>query len=148
MSIRQLALAGVLAAVCGRAAAAEHWVAASTTAMAITGDVSFSPEQIRFANGTVFYLQPAGRQKAFLDGTDKVDAAIYQVVPPADPKLKAGNRLCGGAKAQLARFIAVWQPEAIGADKAPRSMAVFSGMTAPAGDGGTDLCGIFNYEAG
>src|SRR5437016_10979470 len=74
----------------------ERWRAASTTAMSVTGDLTFAPNNIRFQNGQSLPLAIIGRLSGFNVLGEKVDATLYRVTTPADPKLKNGNHLCGG----------------------------------------------------
>jgi len=127
------------------AESAEKWRATSTTAMSITGDVTFTPAKIQFQNGQSLALATAGRIPDFKAEGDKVAAAVYRVTIPADPALKNGNHLCGSAgHSQPVTFIVTWNPEAFPGDKPPRSMAAFSGKDAPRSDEAS--CGIYNYE--
>lgn len=86
----------VLSGVAHGAAVAQHWAAASQTAMAITGDITLTPDSLTFANGTVLHLQPAGSAP----GTDglappRADAArLYRVRDPRPLVLLHGNALC------------------------------------------------------
>jgi hypothetical protein len=125
------------------APAGEKWMAVSTTALAITGDVTFSPDRIAFGNGKSLPLAPAGAAPGF-DWSGKKTATLYRVTAPADPVLLHGNHLCG----QPVTFIAVWKPDLVGSDIDPRSMAAFSGSARPAVAGGPGFCGTYNYEAG
>jgi hypothetical protein len=143
-----LGLTLLLAVSCAWAAAAgEHWEAVSTTAMAITGDVTLSPDRITFANGKFLALAPAGTAPGF-DWSGKKTATLYRVTAPADPVLLQGARLCGGHGPQPVTFIAVWKPDLVGSDVDPRGMAAFSGSARPGVAGGPGFCGTYNYEAG
>jgi hypothetical protein len=142
---RALTLLALLAH--GRAVAApagEHWEAVSTTAMSITGNVTFSPGRITFGNGKSLPLAPAGTIAKFGTGVESVTATLFRVTAPTNPVLIHGNRLCGGP----VTFIAVWKPTRIMSDVDPRGMAPFSGSARPTGAGGPDFCGTYNYEAG
>jgi hypothetical protein len=130
------------------AAAGEHWEAVSTTAMAITGDVTFSPERITFGNGNSLPLATSGTMPEFGAATGAVNATLYKVTAPDDPALLHGNRLCGGRAPQLVTFIAIWKPALVGSDIDPRSLAAFSGSVRPTAAGGPGFCGTYNYEAG
>jgi hypothetical protein len=78
------------------APAGEHWEAVSTTAISITGDVTFAPGRITFGNGKSLPLAAAGSVPGFGAPTGAVDATLYRVTAPDDPVLLHGNRLCGG----------------------------------------------------
>jgi hypothetical protein len=121
----------------------EKWEAVSNTAMAITGDLTFSPGRITFGNGKSLPLAPAGTAPRF-DWSGKKTATLYRVTAPTDPVLLHGNHLCGGP----VTFIAVWKPDLVGSDVDPRGMAAFSGDARPTVAGGPGFCGTYNYEAG
>lgn len=128
---------------------AAHWEAASTTASAITGDVTFTETRIIFAGGQSLPLTAAGSVPKFTASDQLGAAVIYKVTKPANLVLTAGNPLCGSAaRPASATYIVIWHTKPIGADVDPTSMAVFSGSAVPHSDSDTDLCGIFNYEAG
>jgi hypothetical protein len=78
------------------ASVGEKWEAVSTTAMAITGDLIFSPDRITFGNGKSLPLAPSGTVPTFSAPMESVNATLYRVTTPADPVLLHGNRLCGG----------------------------------------------------
>jgi hypothetical protein len=144
-----LAAAALLAQSCAWAApAGEKWEAVSTTAMGVTGDITFSPDRITFGNGKSLPLAPSGTLPAFGAPTENVSATLYRVTAPADPVLLHGNRLCGGPAAQGVTFIVVWKPARVASDVDPRSMAAFSGDVRPTAAGGPGFCGTYNYEAG
>jgi len=123
-------------------AVTERWLATSRTALAITGDVTFTGTRIGFQNGQSLTLIPLGQQPAFVVDDERVAAALYQVTPPADPVMAHGNHFCGTP----ITFIAVWHPKPIGADVSPRSLVVFSGATKPTGASGPGFCGSFSYD--
>jgi hypothetical protein len=131
-----------------KAAAGEKWEAVSTTALAITGNVTFSPDRITFANDESFPLAPAGTAPEFVAAMGIVSATLYRVTTPDDPILLHGNRLCGGKGPQLVTFIAIWKPALVGSDIDPRRMAAFSGSARPTvAGGGPGFWGTYNYEA-
>ena len=72
----------------------ERWQATSTTAISVTGDVTFTPSKIQFQNSQSLPLALVGRVSGFKAMGDKVDAAVYRVTTPADLRLKNGNHLC------------------------------------------------------
>ncbi len=79
---------------------AEAWIALSTTAMAITGDISITKDQIRFANGVTTSLRYLGSVKTsvksggvtFFDG---LCVALYAIDAPHIPPLLQGTTICG-----------------------------------------------------
>jgi hypothetical protein len=126
-----------------------HWSAASTTAYAVTGDVTFRYTRITFAGGKSLAISKVAILPKFSE-QDEIDvASIYQVSKPANLVLIAGNRLCGSAKhPETATYVVIWHTKPMGADIDPISMAVFSGKSPPHSDHDPGLCGIYNYEAG
>lgn len=138
-----LAKGGLMAALLLQTAAAEQWEATSTIAMAITGNVTLSPDRITFQNGASLPLTLVGHAAAFETPTNqRVPADLYKVTAPANPLLLHGNRLCGTP----VTYIAVWPVPASGGRQG-RGMNVFSGATPPLPSGSrTGECGLFFYE--
>ena len=104
-------------------------IATSKTAMAITGNVrltiyrgSEEALHLRFGNGKSLLLQDLG------DG-------LYRVVPPSDPMLLHGNRLCGRNATYIALSFGI---------RSAVAMDVYTGNARPRGT--RNLCGTFNYE--
>lgn len=129
--------------------APEHWSATSTTALSVTGNVTFAPDKITFQNGRSLRLRLVGREAGFKESGETVDATIYRVTAPADLLLENGNHLCGGGGHSVpVTYIAVWTPTPLPGDRAPRSMAAFSGKDWPHSAGGESFCGTYNYDAG
>jgi hypothetical protein len=152
MTSRTMLATGLMAALllptAGAAAAAEQWEATSTTAMAITGNVTFSPDRITFKNGASLPLMLVGHAAAFETvPNQRVPADLYKVTAPADPLLLNGTRLCGGGPIQKpVTYIAVWPVPASGGRQG-RGMNVFSGATPPQPSGSrTGECGLYFYE--
>jgi hypothetical protein len=128
------------------AASPEQWEAVSTTAMAITGNVRFSPDRITFQNGKFLAFAPAGAITV-TEGRENRPATLYRVTKPDDPILLQGTRLCGGRTPEPVNFIAVWRPQPFGGDVDPRDLIVYSGSASPA-NGGGHSCATYSYEAG
>ena len=150
MKLQWFALSAALAmsATAWSADVVQHWRPASTTADAITGAVIFSENKIAFGNGRSLPLAKVGKIAAFEGNGERVDATLYRVTAPADLVLLAGNHLCGGTgRPAGATYVVLWRPAPIGGDVDPRSMAVFSGKSAPKSDDDPTSCGTFNYEA-
>ncbi|MFD1381500.1 hypothetical protein [Fodinicurvata halophila] len=61
------------------------WIATSTTAMAITGDISVEDDRIVFQNGAALELGALGPDRP----------GLYRVSSSQNPVLLNGNRLCG-----------------------------------------------------
>src|SRR5580704_9312307 len=92
----------------------ERWHATSTTAISVTGDVTFAPDKMQFQNGQSLPLAMIGRVPDFKAMGQSVNATLYRVTTPADPRLKNGNHLCGGgSRTQPVTYIAVWNPEVL-----------------------------------
>lgn len=136
-------LALAVVAVPAGADAAERWQAVSRNATAVTGDVLFSPDRIAFKGGKSLALTPAGTIPGFEINGQVVPGAIYRLTKPEDPKLVAGNRLCGSGRP--VSFLVVTKPKPTFGDKAPRSLSVFIGGEPPTSAAAT--CGDYNYEA-
>jgi hypothetical protein len=148
MTARVAAMFGVMLVAAGAAAAQEGevWEPATTTAMAITGRVTFAPDRITFGNRASLPLEPAGEIPNFRAEGQRVTATLYRVTEPANPVLLRGSRLC--AQGRPVRAIVVWQPPPIGA--APpgpsRAMAAFSSQATPREAEEAGSCGTFHYE--
>ncbi|MBN8809410.1 MAG: hypothetical protein J0I47_14405 [Sphingomonas sp.] len=119
------------------AAGVERWSATSTTAMAITGDITLSPTRL-VANGKVFPLVVAADVTDFASTTGPQAARILRVTKPVNPVLRNGNRLCGSP----VRWIAVYRT-----DRGRNlNLSAFSGVRRPTGETGTGTCGTFLYS--
>jgi hypothetical protein len=141
---RGLALAAIFAASGAAAGSVEQrYVAYSTTAMAITGDIVLGEDAITFGNGVRVGLAPAGtRPGADWQQITTTDAPVHLFRMAADPgELIHGNTLCGGMGP--ATYLGVQRPgEASGADAV--SLSVFAGAAAPR-TVSDRLCGTFNF---
>lgn len=127
--------------------ATERWVATSTTARSITGDLQVSGRQLVFGNGSAVALNAPGASAAFTDQGERVQATVLRVQVPAEVLLLNSNRLCGtAAKPRLATHVVLWRPEPLSAGEVPRAMAVFSGERAPTTTSDPSLCGVYYYE--
>jgi hypothetical protein len=120
-------------------AAEERWEATSRTAMAITGNVTFSPTKVTFQNGKSLSLEAAGNLADLDTGGTRGPAVVYRVIHPENPVLLNGNTLCG----KPATYIAVISAPQRGG-RPVRSMEVSYGPPARAISDST--CGVFNYE--
>ncbi|WP_165838709.1 hypothetical protein [Roseicella frigidaeris] len=124
----------------------ELWEPESTTARAITGQVSFTPDRITFGNRASLALEPAGEAADFLVDGQRVSATFYKATVPGNPVLLRGSRLCGNGRP--VRLIAVWTPRPIG-ERAPatgRAFAAFSSQAIPKSADEGELCGTFYFE--
>lgn len=118
------------------AASAERYVAISTTAMSITGDIELDDTGITFQNGETLGFDGVVADTFTVSG-EAVDATVYGIAEPANPELENGNTLCGD---DPVTFIAVWH-----GDEDLTRMAMFNGETAPESD--EAMCASFLYEA-
>ncbi|AWB33171.1 hypothetical protein [Orrella marina] len=65
-----------------------NWVALSTTAMAITGDIRLSDNELQFSNGVSIYLD-------LLEHEPQTGQTLFGLKDRANPVLLNGNLLCG-----------------------------------------------------
>lgn len=118
------------------------WIATSTTAMAITGDILVEDGRIVFQNGAALELEALGPDRP----------GLYRVSPSQNPVLLNGNRLCGD---KPPAFVALAHSET--SDSLAKSqnlyLKVFDGAKPPpaavAKGMDTDspgLCALLNYE--
>lgn len=131
------AVAAVLASVpAGAAPRSEHWVATSTTAMAITGDIDLSPTRLSAA-GKVIPLKVAADVPAFGTPMGPRPARIMRVLGTGNPRLLRGNTICQPAP----RWLALYR-----GDRGRRlNVAAFTGDAQPAGEGAPGLCATYLY---
>lgn len=120
------------------APATERWSATSSTAMAITGDISLSPTRLVMAGGKVLPLKVDSNPKRFTTPDGNQAARLLRVTRPANPTLLNGNTLCGTP----VRWIAVYR-STTGRDL---NLAAFSSTARPTGEVGPGLCGTFLYS--
>lgn len=130
-----------------RADVGEHWTAQSTTAEAITGNVTFSPRRITFATRASLTIAPvATLHRTTWAGSDTHAAAVvlYRVVGRSDPALLRGNRLCGSPAA----FASIVRKH--GPSTPPHSddieLAIFTGDPTPARSSESRLCATYIYS--
>ncbi|MGA1799097.1 hypothetical protein VH567_09985 [Sphingomonas sp. 4RDLI-65] len=134
-----LALAGasLLPAAASARAGEERWSATSTTAMAITGDITLSPTRL-MAAGKVFPLAVVADVTTFGTARGPQAARLLRITKRVNPVLRNGNRLCGAAPV---RWIAVYRSDA----GKMLNLAAFSGARQPKGESDAGLCGTFLY---
>lgn len=125
----------------------EHWRSTSGTGYSITGNVIMSPGKLTFANGQSLPLAEIGHQSGFMAMGEVVDGTVYRVTAPTNPRLKGGNRICGGRRLVPITYILVWSPKPLPGDRAPRSFAAFSTKTPPQAGGELSPCAIFNFNS-
>lgn len=127
------------------AAGPERWVATSTTAMSITGDVRFSPDRLSFAGGarqlSIAYVKAVSGRVSFVGDTHASDhAKLFRVVSPADVLLKNGNPLCG----RKPTFITVMEVREASGGVA--YLTVYDGAAEPAGTASDKICAGYVYS--
>ena len=120
---------------CAAVTTAEHWTAVSRTAMAITGDVRFTPAQIVFQNGRAMRIAAMPRPRGFPAAATQ----LYRVAPPFDPVLLHGNRLCG---ARRVTYLLVSRTRSAAGDV---ELSVYNGAHVPANEG-DGLCATYFYQ--
>ncbi len=120
---------------CVAAAAPEHWTAVSQTAMAITGDVRFTPARIVFQNGRAMRIAAMPRPRGFPAAATQ----LYRVAPPSDPVLLHGNRLCG---ARRVTYLLVSRTRSPAGDV---ELSVYDAAHVPANEG-DGLCATYFYQ--
>lgn len=156
MRFRIIAVAVFAAAALGAAgstARATDWTAYSTTAMAITGDVSLDHETITLGGRHKFRIKRVRALSAaeleamheFTGSEALAEASLYKIDIPANTKLRNGNTICG--RAATTRMIA--------ARKSARGekqlvLVFFSGSRNPFFEGwrstvNSGICGSFGF---
>ena len=105
-----------------------HWTALSTTAMSITGDVTFSPTQMAFSNGRTVSLQQIRKTAQY---------TLYRVSAKSNPSLIRGNTLCGS---KLPGFVAVSRN-----GKSVLASFFWAGIP-PSNLNASSLCATYNYS--
>lgn len=103
-------------------AQSHRWVAASDTAMSITGDIRVSADSITFANGQSLTLQ-------------RVSEDVYKAMPPSDPKLLHGNTLCGSPVTYIT----------LASSSEELEMKVYTGDIQPSASDGDQMCASYSY---
>lgn len=112
---------------------ADDMVALSTTATAITGDISFDDFEIVFENGERIEFEDLIADHFTVDGKD-VPASVYSVKAPGNPVLLNGNRLCGESPVT---YLASWL------DGDVTMVAVFETTEAPTRN--DSMCALYTY---
>jgi hypothetical protein len=116
-------------------AMAEDFTAISTTAMSITGDISFDDSEIVFSDGQSLVFDELVEDVLVVDG-EEVAASVYSVAEPQVLELLNGNTLCGDAPVT---YVATWA----GTDDLT-IVAMFDTQEAPGSD--AEMCASFTYE--
>ncbi len=126
------------------AAQPERWVATSTTAIAITGDVRYSPTTLSFSGGrqlSIAYLKDVSGRVSFVGDSHAKDyAKLYRVVSPADVLLKRNSPFCG----QKPTFVSVMVVRESSGGVA--YLTVYFGAAAPTGASTDKICSGYTYS--
>jgi hypothetical protein len=143
------AVAGVLLACPGRVAAQDRgqWSAASSTAKAITGDISISDSRLLinllgFPIAPIRKLEPAEVSAVFVaEGSRGAGGNLYRLGISAEQRFLHKNSLCGSEDT-------VWMVTNVSGKSL--QVAFLSGTSMPvftpeAMNNSTDLCGTFSY---
>jgi len=102
------------------------------------------PGKIAFENGKSLLLARNGEMLFRPEPRKKtVVADLYKVIPPDDPVVEDGSKLC---KSKPVAYLIIWKSEKSGKDVDPRTLAPFSGQKLSAGS--PDDCGRYIYAAG
>lgn len=112
---------------------ADDLVALSTTATAITGDISVDDFEMVFENGERTEFEDLIADHFTVDGKD-VPASVYSVKAPGNPVLLNGNRLCGESPVT---YLASWL------DGDVTMVAVFETAEAPTRN--DSMCALYTY---
>lgn len=116
----------------------ERWIASSTTAISITGDIVLSPTRLQMA-GHEFPLRVAADLPDFEGDLGRVPARVLAITRPMNPRLLNGNRF--GCR-QAIHWIVVWQSEG----GKSLGMDTFSGAQMPGGAHDAGFCGSYFYQ--
>jgi hypothetical protein len=122
----------------------ELWIAASKTAMAVTGDVRFTPSSMTFAPGpriAIRYLKDVSGKVSYVNSVSgTARAQLYRVLSP-DLVLRGGNRLCG----RRPTFLSVLRTHGVGGGLI--FLTVYTGATEPHGTASDAICAGYTYSA-
>lgn len=132
--------------------AGREWIAFSTTAMAITGDILIKDDTITFDGWATFRLRHAGEMQPEVSEAIWGGRPVFQLYELADPRLvefKYGNRLCGSpgdVPVVLARYIAMATTDTrlFGLNL---HVGIFSGKPQKLDTDDPTFCGTFGYAA-
>lgn len=125
-----------------------YWKAVSSTAMAITGDVSLNERKVTidFASFTIAEIRElkAAEMAAVLDGEKTTEGAsghLYRLSIPGDKRFLHKNTMCGSEETQ-------WMVTVVRGKEL--QLAFFSGaqmpvLTAESLMNTTSLCGTYGY---
>ena len=131
-----------------RAAGSERWTAISSTAEAITGDVTFAPGRITFANGAhveIAYARTLHRATWVGLPTEGAPIVVYRMLGTRDPVLSHGNRLCGSTPAFASVVRSRHRTTSPQSDEI--ALAIFTGDPAPRGRAETRVCATYTYAS-
>lgn len=118
---------------CASPALADDLLALSSTASAITGDISFDDYEMVFSNGKKIEFEDLIADNFIVDG-QTLPASVYSVKPHKSPKLLNGNQLCGE---NPVTYLASWLDDDV------TMVAVFDGAEPPTSN--DTMCALFTY---
>lgn len=125
----------IAATVAPALAQGDRYLAYSTTAESITGDILLDDFSITFANGEALEFSALVSDHFTVDG-EQVNASVYSVADPSDPVLENGNRLCGAGDVS---YVANWS-----AGDGLTIVAVFTGDAPP--ESSDEMCASYTYQ--
>jgi hypothetical protein len=78
----------------------QSWFAATTVSMAVTGDLMFSRDEVRFDSGPVLKLKYLGNfattpERPKFASIEVSCVAIYEISPPFPHRIREKNNICG-----------------------------------------------------
>jgi len=121
----------------------QPWIAVSTTALSITGNVRFAPASISFGAGgrlaTRYLRDVSGAVSVLGPAAGDTHASLYRVLSRADLRLRSGNRLCGATPA----YLSVLRTRSGSASDI--ILTVYSGASPPTGALSDKVCASYTY---
>jgi hypothetical protein len=133
-------IGGLLLACCSCAASGkateERWVATSTAAYSITGDILLSPTRLRTERAD-FPLRVVADNARFRGEFGVVPARVLAVTKPRNPVLLNGNKLCR----QSVRWFVVSHTKA-----GQLELDIFEGKQMPTSARSAGVCGVLFYS--
>ncbi|MFM5949971.1 MAG: hypothetical protein ACKOPM_12230 [Novosphingobium sp.] len=137
LRLTALALAAIASVAQAKPAGEERWRAASTTAMAITGDIRLSPTRL-IAAGQTIPVTVAADLPAYRSITGVFPARVLKVTSPRRVKMLRGNEF--GCNAPV-RWIVVYRQGA----RNSLGMEVFEGPAMPRSSDDQGFCASYGY---
>jgi|GEM_PF-6564750 len=130
----------------------KDWIAASTTAMGVTGDVWLTPTSVTFDDRVSFrlrYLSDVTVAKPLSGWGEMREFSLFEILDPQPQEILNGSHLCGWPRfnpsVPLPRYLAVAFKRR--GDRDELLILVFATSTPPNITEGQGLCGEFGYSA-